>query len=252
MNKDIKTKKRKISDADKDGEGGGGGHDSSGSLRWLLTYSDMITLLLVFFIIMFTISEANSKKFGLFLKSVSKGLNVKGEEIIPAVIPAISKDEGATREDQDALRKLLKELNATFAKEIGYGFISIERGKRGITLKIENTTLFERGNAALKTDAKDILKRVAGDLKFIPNQIVIEGHTDTIPINTPEFPSNWELSTKRAVNVLRYLVEKEGFDPVRISASGYGEYRPLVPNNPILGASPNRRVEINILDYNPE
>lgn len=251
MDKDIKEELKKLSKGEEH-EDGGGGHDSSGGLRWLLTYSDMITLLLVFFIIMFTISETNSKKFGLFLKSVSKGLNIREEEVIPAIMPAISKEEAATREDQDALRNLIKELKLTFSREIGYGFISIERDKRGITLRIENTTLFERGNANLKTEAKDILKRVAEDLKYIPNQIVIEGHTDSIPINTAEFPSNWELSTKRAVNVLRYLVEDEGFTPHRIAASGYGEYRPLVPNDPVLGAIPNRRVEITILDYNPE
>ncbi|MBI3601264.1 MAG: OmpA family protein [Nitrospinae bacterium] len=252
MDKNIKEDFKKISGGYDDEDSGGGEHDSSGGLRWLLTYSDMITLLLVFFIIMFTISETNSKKFGLFLKSVSKGLNVKEEEVIPAVIPAISEEDAATREEQDALRKLIKELKLTFSKEIGYGFISIERGKRGITLRIENTTLFEKGNANIKTEAKDILKKVAEDLKVIPNQIAIEGHTDSIPINTAEFPSNWELSTKRAVNVLRYLVEDEGFAPYRIAASGYGEYRPLVPNDPVLGAAPNRRVEITILDYNPE
>ncbi len=252
MDKDIKEELKKISGGQEQEDGGGGGHDSSGGLRWLLTYSDMITLLLVFFIIMFTISDTNSKKFGLFLKSVSTGLNIKEEEIIPAVIPAISEEEAATREEQDALRKLIRELKLTFSREIGYGFISIERGKRGITLRIENTTLFERGNADLKAEAKDILKRVAEDLKYIPNQIAIEGHTDSIPINTAEFPSNWELSTKRAVNVLRYLVEEEGFAPYRIAASGYGEYRPLVPNDPVLGAASNRRVEITILDYNPE
>jgi chemotaxis protein MotB len=107
--------------------------------------------------------------------------------------------------------------------------------------------LFDSGKADLKSEAIRLLDKIAPVLKQSQRPIRVEGHTDNVPIHTKEFPSNWELSTARAVNVLRYLVEKHEIPPQIISAAGYGEYHPIVPNDTAQNRSRNRRVEIIIL-----
>ena len=107
---------------------------------------------------------------------------------------------------------------------------------------------FDLGKANLKPEAVEILRKVAPTLRSLPNPLRVEGHTDDLPIRTSQFPSNWELSVHRATNVVRYLVEEEGFDPKKLSAAGYSEYRPLVPNNSDANRQINRRVDIIIMN----
>ncbi|MDD5090712.1 MAG: OmpA family protein, partial [Candidatus Wallbacteria bacterium] len=132
----------------------------------------------------------------------------------------------------------------------------IIRNKRGITIRLSDSLLFDLGNAELKPQSRKVLDRVAELLKANPRNVVIEGHTDDVPIGPSlrkKFPTNWELSTTRATNVLRYFVEGQKMQPDRFSASGYGEFRPLSPNriggkdNPE-GRNANRRVDIVILE----
>lgn len=227
--------------------GGGGGHDAGGGLRWLLTYADMITLLLVFFIIMFVISDTNSKKYEMFAKSVSKGFHGKESTKGAITNPAQTESQVANQEAKIDPEELLKQFNESFSKEKGYGFINLERGKRGITMRLESSSLFEVGTATLTPQAFDALKKLAGDLKYVRNMISVEGHTDTADTHSSEYPTNWELSAKRAVNIVRYLVER-GVDPRKLSATAYGEYKPIAVNLPGKGAPENRRVEIIILD----
>ena len=228
--------------------GGGGGHDGGGGLRWLLTYADMITLLLVFFIIMFVISDTNSKKFELFARTVAKGLRVKDSTAASSSTPAQSVDEVGNTAAKINPEDLLKQFSESFSKEEGYGFVNLTRGKKGITMKLESTALFDVGSATIKEEAKKTLKKLAEDLRYVPNSVSVEGHTDTTVADRSEFPTNWELSAKRAVNIVRYLVEVGGVDPRKLSAAAYGEYHPIVPNLPNRGAPENRRVEIILLD----
>lgn len=247
-----KGKKAAPGGHDDHGDGGGGGHDAGGGLRWLLTYADMITLLLVFFIIMFVISDTNSKKYEMFAKSVQKGFRTeKGRASVKNAaqnITEVANEESKVKLEKIDPEELLKQFTASFSPEAGYGFINLERGKKGVTLKMESSSLFATGSADIMPGAEASLKKLAGDLKYVPNRISVEGHTDAVADRGGRFPTNWELSAIRAVNIVRYLVEKGGVDPRKISAAAYGEYKPIAINMPQVGAAENRRVEIIILD----
>lgn len=114
-------------------------------------------------------------------------------------------------------------------------------------VRFADQVFFDLGKADLKPEAVEILNRLGPILKGIPNPIRIEGHTDNLPINTAQFPSNWELSTYRATRVIRYFIEELGFSPDKLSAAGYGEYRPIADNDTPEGRSLNRRVDIVII-----
>jgi chemotaxis protein MotB len=118
---------------------------------------------------------------------------------------------------------------------------------RGLVIHIMEGALFEDGQADLTASARDVLRVVGADIKKTENHIRVEGHTDPRPISTPRFPSNWELSTARATSVLRYMVDSVGLAPERVSALGFGEFRPLSPNDSPEGMAKNRRVDIVVL-----
>jgi chemotaxis protein MotB len=117
---------------------------------------------------------------------------------------------------------------------------------RGLVIHLPEFLFFITGEAQIRPEAEPLLDRLAGLLRKIPNHVVVEGHTDDRPINTPEFPSNWELSVHRATSLVRYLVEKQHLDPARFAAAGYGEHAPLTSNDEETGRRVNRRVDIVI------
>ena len=125
--------------------------------------------------------------------------------------------------------------------------ITVFKDERGIVIRIMDRALFDEGRAGLKESAKNALKTIVPIIKASNNQIRIEGHSDNKPINTGEFKSNWELSVRRATEVVRHLIETHGFPPNMISASGYAEYRPIVPNDTVENRAINRRIEIILL-----
>jgi len=223
------------------------------SARWMLTYSDMVTLVLAFFIILFSFSTLDPKKFDVALVSLKDALGVMPESVAPVEERADEQQVPQTRESEpytldwsqlatmeDKLRESLQDLELEDAV-----VMSIE--ERGLVIRFSDRVLFDLGKADLKPTAREILHRVASVLKDIPNEIRVEGHTDDLPIHTERFPSNWELSTARATSVIRYFVESEGMDPYRLSAAGYGEYRPVAPNDSSENRQKNRRVDIVIL-----
>jgi chemotaxis protein MotB len=215
--------------------------------RWLLTYSDLITLLLAFFIIMYSISQVDLNKF----KRVTDALNVvlDGSQKEQQAGWGNSLSDGKIRHrdpkgDLLALQKSIDEI----AKKMQMGLdVSTQLQKRGLVIHLSESAFFDLGKADLKPQAMQIFDLLAVELLKIHNQTRIEGHTDNLPINTPKFPSNWELSTARATNCLRYLVEKHNFPPERISALGYAEYRPIATNSTVEGRNKNRRVDIVVL-----
>ena len=123
----------------------------------------------------------------------------------------------------------------------------LEINERGLVIRLTGRALFDFGKANIRKDAIPILNEVIKALKKVPNQVAVEGHTDNIPIHTKEFPSNWELSVARAARVVRYFIEVGKISPKRLRAAGYGEYRPLYPNDTPEHRALNRRVEIVIL-----
>lgn len=153
------------------------------------------------------------------------------------------------------LYQLFEELSE-FVEREGLQGVDLQLQERGVVVRFAEQVFFDLGEATLKPEAIDALSKVAGQLKGLPNHLRVEGHTDNWPIRTARFPSNWELSVHRATNVVRYLVEEEGFDPTQLSAAGYSEYRPIRPNDTAEDRAMNRRVDIvilniDLLDFEP-
>lgn len=197
--------------------------------RWLLTYADLITLLLCFFIMMYTLSQADAERFRSLARELGQ---IFSERPAPG----------------EGLRRLEERIEDYIERKGLEGWVKAEREERGLVIRIMTTSFFKEGSAELTQDMKAVLDELAPMLKELPNFIQVEGHTDNKPIRNEHFRSNWELSVARATEVVRYLIQQHGIPPERIAAIGYGEYRPIAPNDTELGRAKNRRVEIVILE----
>ncbi|MFU0782901.1 MAG: Flagellar motor protein MotB [Thermoanaerobacterium thermosaccharolyticum] len=221
------------------------------SERWLLTYSDMITLLMIFFIVLYTISTVNSQKFQQIAASLGKtfdGTNyVVGQYSGNSILDSIKTTNNTSTDNtiESQLDKLIKQNNLQ-------NMVTYKVDERGFVISLNDTLLFDTGSADVKPDQKATLIKIGNILKAMPNYIRVEGYTDNVPINNSQFHSNWELSVIRATNVVEILVNDVKIDPAKISAVGYGEYRPIVPNDSDKNRQLNRRVDIVIMnsDYN--
>jgi chemotaxis protein MotB len=219
--------------------------------RWLITYADLITLLLAFFIMMYTFSKQDAEKHqevAEHLKAIFKGASSvvkEGRATGPKEVDASPGSAGTGREIEAELESQIAAM--ADANDEGHK-ISVFRDERGIVIRIMDRAFFDEGRAELKETAKSALRKIVPILEKSDKQVRIEGHTDDMPINTTEFRSNWELSTRRATEVVRHLIEKYGFQPSRISASGYAEYRPVAANDTQQNRALNRRIEIILLD----
>lgn len=225
---------------------------SGGAPEWLTTYSDMMTLLLCFFVLLFSFSNVDAEKFRSIMKSFQGGAGVlDGETTIDIPLNPIENDLDANSELNE-LDNHLEEYLKEYVETLGLGnkiFIEIE--ERGIVVRFMDNVFFDSGKDDIKPESLEILKTVAEILnreEFSTKQIKVEGHTDSDPIiRASKFPTNWELSSARATNVLRYLVENEDIDGRRISSSGYSYYRAIAPNDSPENKAKNRRVDIIIL-----
>ena len=171
--------------------------------------------------------------------------------VVEKLMGEIENLEAETAEQKHAMAELstqADQLEKQLKEEIEKGEIRLKRYKTKTIINIDNSILFDSGRTALKEGVKKSLTKIAAALNNFPeNSIQIEGHTDDVPINTPKFPSNWELSAARALAVLRFFVDKTDVDPRKLSAVGLGEYHPLVPNDTAENKRLNRRVDIVIL-----
>jgi chemotaxis protein MotB len=215
--------------------------------RWLLTYADMITLLLAFFIVLYSISQVDAAKFDKIseaLQGILKGgpSILRSEKINPVKLGTGQGflKIGSLEVLQNRFEKQLQVLGRNDE-------VMTEISERGLIIHIMESAMFDEGRAEIKPRALEILELVAGDIRTMPNHVRVEGHTDDRPIHTEQFPSNWELSTARATNVVRHLISELGFPSNRISALGYSHYRPVAPNNSIENRARNRRVDVVVL-----
>jgi chemotaxis protein MotB len=228
------------------GAGKGGAElETAGMMRWLLTYADMITLLLALFIILFSISTINKVKLQRLVRDLGGGFNN---------IDALNNPpNGQTTVTKDELKVMQSQLQQYISQNKLQNKVQTEIRQNGtrrelvITL-LTDKSLYDSGSADLRDVTKRILDVVNGQLRIRKNDIRVEGNTDDVPIHTAQFPSNWELSAARAVGVARYLVESDGLSPKRIQVAGYGEFRPRVPNDTEDHRQANRRVDIVVLD----
>lgn len=225
-------------------------NSDSGSGNWLTTYSDLVTLLLAFFVLLFSISEIDAGKFRNIMSSFQGGSGVfEGESKLE---PLPNPTEEILGIDLDDDLETLKEYLEEYSEKIGLGnLISVKMEERGIIVRFMDNVFFDPGSATIKEESFKVLELVSEILnreEFIKRQIKVEGHTDTVPVSrTSIYETNWELSSARATNVLRYLVENTYIDGGRISSSGYSYYRNISPNDTKENKAKNRRVDIVIL-----
>lgn len=221
-----------------------------GAPLWMTTYSDMVTLLLCLFVMLYAFSDVDEGKFGGFIRGFQGALGLlDGGTVIQPVIESPIADFPTDISPQEIaqMQEVYRELSQVVEQRGLSSSIQLEMEHRGVVLRFSDRLFFDLGSAELKEESKAVLNEVAKVLKDLPNHIRIEGHTDNLPINNVRFPSNWELSTARATTVIRYLIEELGFAPDRLSAAGYGEYRPVADNSTAEGRAKNRRVDIVVL-----
>ncbi len=228
--------------------------------RWVISYADFVTMLLALFMVMFATSSMGEMKVKDVNKSIQKVFAAKPieqdekpeetSELPPVKQPTEGVLENTGKsildggngilDSQQLVEQIQKDMNADNS-------VKVIKSDRGVVIRINDTILFDPGSAIIKPQAKITLDKIAKTLEKFQNPILIEGHTDSMPIQNEKFPSNWELSTARATNIIKYLTGAHAFPPGRLSAVGYGEYMPVEKNTTPQGRAKNRRVDIIVL-----
>ncbi|SDN04039.1 flagellar motor protein MotS [Sediminibacillus halophilus] len=242
-----------------------------GAPKWMVTYADMVTLILVFFILLFSMSQIDLEKFEALAESFrSSKIFEQSPSPIPMENPAENTDnkqsglqmnesdekmdeqDSSEQEKADSTDDLMRQVTAFLDKNDLNNVITANQTDDGVVLILQEKVLFESGEADIIDDGEVLLDKVDILLSNISNAVRIEGHTDNRPISNYRFPSNWELSAARASRVVRYLINNGDVEKERFSAAGYGDTRPLVPNDSSANWAKNRRVEIVLLQETDE
>ena len=221
-------------------------HEMEYGNNWLITYSDMITIILCFFIVFFTLTTEEAS----LLESIKDSLATELE--------GLSEENLKLQEEKDNLTQLLLgtdenvDSNESFMDFLEannlLNSVNIIEEERGLVIRFKDGVLFSSGEAGISEGGYELLNEIADKIQGIPNLIIIEGFTDNIPIQTSDFPSNWELSVARAIGVARFMIDDMEIVEERISVSGFGEQRPIDTNETEEGRRNNRRIEITILN----
>ena len=226
-----------------------------GAPEYMNTYGDMMTLLLCFFVILFSMSNIDAKKFEAIVVSFSGSLGVLSggntlthEDVIDQ--GSISDKSNSEITELDNFKQLEDKIKEYLEENNLADKVKVLNEDQGLLLRFQDSILFDQGSASLKSQSNVILKYISDILKspnFKDKFITVEGHTDNVPIKNSTYSSNWELSVARACNVVRYLIEVQGLDPTRFSAAGYSEYHPVGKNDTVENMGKNRRVDIMIM-----
>jgi chemotaxis protein MotB len=230
--------------------GRGASHD-----RWLVSYADFITLLFAFFVVMYAFAKADQKKQQQVSASIDAAFKSMGMPIPPVPeeqpVPdpsAVVNDDllspGEVRNDLDRIHRV---LNGTLAGQLKAGSVSIAMGPDGLVISLREAGFFDSGSALPKPETLPTLRKIAATLAGSPYSLRIEGDTDSVPIHTADFDSNWELSTARATCIARLFLALNAVSPERLSAAGYAEFHPVATNSTPQGRALNRRVDVVIL-----
>jgi chemotaxis protein MotB len=232
--------------------------------RWLVSYADFITLLFAVFVMLYAMSIVDQKKMEEVQASIQSSfsgpqtltpaLKVIGNkdfglipEVVEPPVPSQAQDEAAAAAEAQEFSEIKKEVEDNLQ---GYGAkneVQLTINERGLVISLKEAGFFPSGTAKMQAEALPILDKIATSISRYANTLRIEGHTDNVPVNSPAFPSNWELSAARANSIVHYLVEKHGFKGAKLSVTGYGEYRPIADNATEEGRKLNRRVDIVML-----
>ncbi|NLY88915.1 MAG: flagellar motor protein MotB [Firmicutes bacterium] len=221
-----------------------------GSPLWMTTYSDMVTLLLTFFVMLFAFADIDKAKYEQIAESLRGAL--KG---MPSILETPQRDFSVL-EPIPMVTPEFESLYESFHELLGdeelAGATDIYMDERGLVVSFKEKLFFDIGSIEIKPAARVLLRRVGEILSRGKNQIRVEGHTCDLPIRSQRFPSNWELSVGRATNVTRFLIEEAGIAPGRLAATGYAEFRPVAPNDSEENRAKNRRVDIVLLSMETE
>lgn len=243
--------------------------------RWLVSYADFITLLFAFFVVMYAISSVNEGKYRVLsdtmVEAFSEELKEQKQTRAPLLSPerqqgdfldrgeekTVQHDPGVAQQNSrsslpsdvqpqdDRLWAVASNLDSALQDFVDRKLVKINLQGDKIEVQLSNKMLFGSGSARLSAEARKAFRDIATIIKPLDNSIHVEGHTDNVPIKTITYPSNWELSAARAASVVEYLA-RQGVDPARLAAIGYGEYRPVSSNETAEGRSQNRRVSLLI------
>lgn len=240
--------------------------------RWLVSYADFITLLFAFFVVMYAVSSVNEGKYKVLSSSLTNAFkNTTGQpggqpltvmQGSPPIIarPIIKADskfadlkkvEEKKIEKRQQMKSVANSIMDALQPLVAQGKVRLLETSRGVTIEINDSILFPAGQSKLQSASSSAMGAIAQVLANTDFPITIEGHTDNVPIATPQFPSNWELSAMRATTVLR-LFNDSGVGAERLTAIGYGETRPVETNTTVEGRARNRRVSILIDSNRPE
>lgn len=221
--------------------------ESSGGGGWEIVYSGFVLILLCFFIMLSSFTSIESGKIMQFVRSFVSAVSILpgGVKMEPGMaITAPSPDMVDTKNDLAQVYADLNTLANRFELEED---IELSYTREGLSLRLSDKTIFDIGLAEISENAIPFLNKIGDIISGTAYDVRIEGHTDNLPIHTAKFPSNWELSTARAVNVLRYFIETFHVPADRLSAEGFSEFQPIVPNSNLVDRAKNRRVELIFL-----
>ncbi len=211
--------------------------------RWEMIYSGFILILLCFFVMLCAFSNVEKSRMEKFVNSFTHSIDVLKGGFGFQTKGDLSDASSNILEGGKRLGPVFEKL-VRIKNTFGPGDdISISFSGEGLVMRLSDTSLFGLGVARISKKAKPLLNKIADALAEAPHHVRIEGHADNLPIHTPGFPSNWELSTARAVNVLRYVIESGKCRPEKLSAAGFGEFQPIYPNDTPEHRAKNRRVE---------
>ena len=215
---------------------------------WQFVYSGFVLILLSFFIMLSSFSSIQEAKIMRFVKSFVDAVSI---------LPSGLKTDGAAKvvpnsaemvETDSPLARIFTDLTALAERLNCQNDVSVAYTTQGLVMRLSDHALFDAGVADISPSAIPLLQKIGAIIAKTAYEVRIEGHTDDIPIKTNRYPSNWELSTARAVNVLRYIIDANRIPRERMSAAGFGEYQPIVANDSSMNRAKNRRVEIVFLN----
>ena len=249
--------------------------NSSQPADWMTTYSDMVTLLLTFFVMLFAMSTVDKVKFERISTSIRNAFMIqqsgggglletnRGNQVdnvyddlntVDNIVALINSNvetgevyepnSGIGEAGEYQIDDLKEEIGRTIQEMEMQDDVRIIDGTNFIILRFDSVLLFDLGKADIRPSSIEALKKIGSMLNKLDNQIIVQGHTDDLPINTEQFPSNWELSTRRATNVVRFFIEECGVEPSRLTATGNAEFKPVKPNDSDENRQQNRRIDI--------
>lgn len=226
--------------------------------RWLLSYADFITLLMIFFIILYSMSEMDKSKYNQLASVFSIEMGGGGTGVLEGGSKSadsetsVAEDEVTEEQKQEEVKK---NIDAYIDTSELNGSVTTSIEERGLVLSFNDALFFDSGNAEIKegqTEKFADIGKLLNQPTLKDSFIRVEGYTDSVPVSNPQYKSNWDLSALRASNVAQIIIKDSGIDPKRVSVVGYGEYRPKADNKTKEGRLENRRVDILILnsEYN--